>query len=300
MRLIILTCIIAISLCDTSTEAQQARTYFCQERGVIWNQNQPCNQDSPERQAVVNRISKARMEPKKPSFPTVRTPYDSSEVIIDELWQIKEFPSKYANATIVLENIWLRGELRKSPSELPIGQQYVAFLQNKDGDTLAIAFHDDWAFRLKTKLRPKHIYSVKKIRLVMERLESGVYPLVKSLHFGAEAMQPADALSEDFNQSPIISDGGSASAPATPLNEEGPQMPERPEIGPQWGGGNLPLVLQLLKGLLAQRKALMPQTGSQEVNEVEIPDKVNEEAFGQVEQIPQVWQVEANHPRRLP
>lgn len=158
------------------------KSYICTLGSVIWNQDIPCEQDTPVRDQMFKMYKASAPATGRESPLGLARPSKTNA----NLSQLVNFPEEYLRQTVQLENLWLYGNVfRNRSSSLPSDKSSVVVIQDKFSRKVPVALDNSIGLRFADKLQPDQVYPVEEVLISVQALGEGYLPYIKGLKFGS-------------------------------------------------------------------------------------------------------------------
>lgn len=157
------------------------KSYICTLGTLIWNQDKPCEQDTPMRDEMF-KLYKANAPIAGRDSPVGMARPSKTNA---NLSQLVNYPEEYLRQTVQLENLWLYGNIvRSRNSALPSDKSSVVIIQDKFARKVAVALDNSIGLRFADQLQPDRVYPVDEVLISVQSLGNGYLPYIKGLKFG--------------------------------------------------------------------------------------------------------------------
>lgn len=194
-----------------SSAAEKARTYICKSGTVIWNQAVPCDKDSPERQAVADRIKsqKASATPAPAAasegFTYGKKQYEPPAQVNANIGQIQAFPEKLLGVEIIVKDLLLHGNVFRGDARMPEGKRSIVVIEDSYGRSLPVALDEDRGLKFSGTFEPNFSYPLMQAVLEIRHVNDGYLVYAKGLTFSQEPPQASEVNFSD-KPDPILSE----------------------------------------------------------------------------------------------
>ncbi len=252
-----------------SSAAEKARTYICRSGTVIWNQAVPCHKDSPERQAVADRIKSGKAslsslhESSSGKFTRETKRHEPPVQVNAHLGQIQAFPEKLLNVEIIVKDILLRGNVFRGDSRMPEGRRSVVVIEDTYGRSLPVALDEDRGLKFSGTFEPNFSYPLAQVILEIHHVSDGYLVYAKGMSFSQDPPQASEVNFSD-RPDPILPEIKSSNepdkrvdVPAAPqplqmqLNQQQMPSPEQlKDLTAGLAGGSKGGLVESMSGLL--------------------------------------------------
>ncbi|MBX7138606.1 MAG: hypothetical protein K1X83_11550 [Oligoflexia bacterium] len=180
------TAVIAVTLLIPllGAEAQAKKNYLCNLEGAIWNQSVPCDQDSPERGIMKDRLHYEERQASRKELARLIEEHKTEGTIA----RLQNFPERYDNQDILLKEVWLYGNvIRLDESWLPAGEQTELLIKDKFDRALPVLASNNEGIKLLDRLKPNLAYPLTQITVRIINGPSGYYASLIDLSISDQA-----------------------------------------------------------------------------------------------------------------
>jgi len=162
-------------------EGASPKTYVCSEGGAIWNQSQPCSDDTFERGLMRKRTNYDQLLKQREELATLLNKHRSIDA---SLTQIKNYPERYLGQEVKLQSVWMSGNIGRSDrDDLPSGKQTLIYLRDKFDRGLAVAGEDRIGLELSDEINPALDYLMDWVTVKVDRNERGFVVFLSDYSF---------------------------------------------------------------------------------------------------------------------